>query len=87
MGLFKLLRAGDNVRSKDVAKQRLRSCLTVDRLTISPELLEEIKLGLAKAIQDYAVVEARDVEVTLERQAERVALCTVVPIKQLKRRH
>lgn len=75
-------------QSKDIAKQRLHAVLVSDRVNVAPEMLEELKIRLADVVSEFAIIDAKNLQIKLEQglDSEVVALLTTVPIKQLKRR-
>ncbi|MGO0122814.1 cell division topological specificity factor MinE [Desulfothermobacter acidiphilus] len=73
------------VRSKEVARERLRLILVHDRANVSPELLEHLKQDLLAVISRYMEVEEQGLEVALDSSEEMVALVASIPIRRVKR--
>jgi len=71
--------------SKDVAKERLRLVLVHDRASISPQVMESLKLDLIKVISTYLDIDETNLEVNLDSSGNTVALVANIPVKGMKR--
>lgn len=71
--------------SKNVAKERLRLVLVHDRSSISPQLLEALKVDLIKVISNYMDIDEEALEVSLDSSENQVALVANIPVKRMKR--
>ena len=71
--------------SKDVAKERLRLVLVHDRASISPQVLESLKMDLIQVISNYMVIDEANLEVNLDSSGNTVALVANIPVKGMKR--
>jgi len=77
---------GKESGSRNVAKERLRLVLLHDRASISPQLLEALKLDLIQVISNYMVVDETNLEVNLDSSGNTVALVANIPVKGMKKR-
>ena len=57
--------------SGKLAKDRLKILLISDRLNCSPEMMEMIKMDIAKVISKYMQVDAQSMEIQITREAAR----------------
>jgi len=76
---------GRDSGSKNVAKERLRLVLVHDRASISPQMLEELKLDLIQVISNYMIIDEANLEVSLDSSGNTVALVANIPVKGMKR--
>lgn len=76
---------GKEYGSKNIAKERLRLVLVHDRASISPQMLESLKLDLIKVISSYMVIDEKNLEVSLDSSGNTVALVANIPVKGMKR--
>lgn len=76
---------GKDTGSKNVAAERLRLVLVHDRASISPQLLESLKLDLIQVISNYMVIDEKNLEVSLDSSGNTVALVANIPVKGMKR--
>jgi cell division topological specificity factor len=67
------------------AKDRLRLVLVHDRASVSPHLLEMLRVDLLEVISKYMEVDEPGLEVNLEHENDTVALVANIPIRRLKR--
>lgn len=74
----------DNSSSK-MAKERLRLVLVHDRASVSPKILEDMRVDLIKVISQYLEIDDAAVEVTLSKEDESVALVANIPVLNVKR--
>lgn len=76
---------GRDSGSKNIAKERLRLVLVHDRASISPQLLETLKVDLIKVISNYMDIDEKALEVSLDSRGNTVALVANIPVKGMKR--
>lgn len=73
-----------------LAKDRLKILLISDRINCSPEMMEMIKLDIAKVISKYMKVDAKSMEIQITKEAAKgrivksPILYANVPILDLK---
>jgi cell division topological specificity factor len=71
--------------SKNLAKERLRLVLVHDRATVSPHLLESLKVDLIKVISNYMEIDQEALDVQLNSDDDSVALVANIPVLKMKR--
>ncbi len=71
--------------SKSVAKERLRLVLVHDRASVSPQLLQLLRADLIKVISNYMEIDEENLDVSLEKDENQVALVANIPVKKMKR--
>ncbi|OAT85614.1 cell division topological specificity factor MinE [Desulfotomaculum copahuensis] len=71
--------------SKNIAKERLRLVLVHDRASVSPQLLQTLKVELIQVISHYMDIDEEALEVTLDSNENQVALVASIPVKGMKR--
>jgi len=76
---------GKESGSKDVAKERLRLVLVHDRASISPQMLESLKVDLINVISNYMIIDEANLVVNLDSSDNTVALVANIPVKGMKR--
>lgn len=76
---------GKESGSKNIATERLRLVLVHDRASISPQMLESLKLDLIHVISNYMVIDEKNLEVNLDSSGNTVALVANIPVKGMKR--
>ncbi len=76
---------GRDIASRTVAKERLRLVLVHDRSSVSPQLMEHLKEDLLQVISQYMEIDPDGFDVTLQTDADQVALVANIPIRQMKR--
>ncbi len=69
--------------SCQVAKDRLKILLISDRANCSPEMLELIKLDIAKVISKYMKIDTVNMEIQISKTSP--ALCANIPILDLNK--
>ncbi|WP_236777900.1 cell division topological specificity factor MinE [Anoxybacter fermentans] len=67
--------------SKDIAKERLQFILIHDRIQLSPRELEEMKKDIIAVVSKYVEVEENELEMSLKRREETMALHANIPIR------
>ncbi len=55
--------------SGELAKDRLKILLISDRLHCSPEMMEMIKMDIAKVISKYMKIDAKSMEIQITKEA------------------
>jgi cell division topological specificity factor len=75
----------DNASSKDIAKERLRLVLVHDRVNVSPQVMEVLKDDMIKVITNYMDINEREMEITLTKSSNSVALVANIPVNRMKR--
>ncbi|MCL1976378.1 MAG: cell division topological specificity factor MinE [Firmicutes bacterium] len=68
--------------SKSIAKERLRLVLVHDRLDISEQTMNALRVDLLSVISKYFGIEDRELEVTFSREADGVALIANIPVRK-----
>ncbi len=53
--------------SRDIAKDRLKILLISDRVNCSPEMMEMIKMDIAKVISKYMKIDAQSMEIQITK--------------------
>lgn len=77
--------------SRDIAKDRLKILLISDRVNCSPEMMEMIKLDIAKVISKYMKIDTKSMEIqitktgTKGRTMKNPSLYANIPILDLKK--
>ncbi len=74
----------DRVSSKKIAKDRLKIVLVHDRANISPEIMQSIKNDIIDVLSRYMDINKSETEISLENDADSVALMANVPINRIK---
>ncbi len=82
-GISRWLRRGKG--SRNTVKNRLQLILVHDRTGVSPEILESLREDMFSVISNYFVVKEDDVEMSLERDEDSVALVANIPVLSVKR--
>ena len=70
--------------SKNMAKERLRLVLVHDRLDISEQVMNDLRVDLINMIGKYFSIDEKTLEVSLSREAEGMALVANIPIRRQK---
>ncbi len=76
---------GKEMRSKDIAKERLRLVLVHDRASVSPQFLEMLKNELIQVISRYMEIDDSSMDVNLTSDSGSVALIANIPVRRMKR--
>ena len=72
--------------SCQVAKDRLKILLISDRVNCSPEMMELIKLDIAKVISKYMKIDSENMEIQINTKGSKIgrsvkpSLCANIPI-------
>jgi cell division topological specificity factor len=72
----------DAESSKNMAKERLRLVLVHDRLDISEQMMNALRVDLINVIGKYFGIEEKDLEVSLNRDASGIALVANIPLRR-----
>lgn len=75
----------EQVRSKDLARERLRLVLVHDRASISPQILDDLKFDLIKVISKYIEIDENGIRVNLDSSDSSVALVASIPVRRIRR--
>lgn len=76
---------GAKRKSKEVAKDRLRVVLMQDRLSVAPQVMEEMKDDLILAISKYVEIDRAGIEFSWKDVDRKKALVASIPVVALKR--
>lgn len=71
--------------SKEIAKERLRRVLIMDRASVSPQLMQALKDEIIGAVNKYIEVDERSMTVDLKSGESSVALVANIPVRNIKR--
>lgn len=66
--------------SCQVAKDRLKILLISDRVNCSPEMMELIKLDIAKVISKYMKIDAKNMEIQINTKESKASRGNKTPI-------
>ncbi|MGI6082363.1 MAG: cell division topological specificity factor MinE [Limnochordia bacterium] len=66
------------------AKERLRLVLVHDRASISPHLLDMLRVDLIEVLSKYVEIDEDALEVNLEKDSDAMALVANIPIRGMK---
>jgi cell division topological specificity factor len=69
---------------KAVAKDRLRLVLMHDRADIPGPMLEQMRHEILAVLSKYVDIDEKALDVTLERDADEVALVANIPIRRVR---
>lgn len=70
--------------SKQIAKERLQVVLIHDRANMAPETLQALKNDIIKVISKYMDINQNEMEISLENDANSVALLANIPVRRIK---
>lgn len=71
--------------SKEIARERLRRVLIMDRASVSPQLMQALKDEIIGAVNKYMEVDERSMTVDLKSGESSVALVANIPVRNIKR--
>jgi cell division topological specificity factor len=74
----------DAETSKNMAKERLRLVLVHDRLDVSEQVMNALRVDLINVIGKYFGIDEKALEVSLSREADGMALVANIPIRRQK---
>lgn len=72
-------------KSGEVAKKRMQIVLLHDRLSIAPEVMEEIKNEVLKVLSRYMEIDDNTIKVSIEKCEHYAALISNVQVKRVYR--
>ena len=72
-------------QTKSVAKERLRLVLVHDRLDISEDMMQQLRVDLIATIGKYMEIDQQSLEVSLSRDEDGVALVANIPVRNVCR--
>ena len=71
-------------KSGQIAKERLQVVLIHDRASVSPETMEQLKGDIITVLSKYMDINRNAMEITLENDANSVALVANIPVNSLR---
>ncbi|MBQ7199536.1 MAG: cell division topological specificity factor MinE [Selenomonadaceae bacterium] len=71
-------------KSGQIAKERLQVVLIHDRACVSPETMEQLKGDIITVLSKYMDINRSAMEITLENDANSVALVANIPVNSLR---
>lgn len=74
-------------KSATEAKERLKLVLIHDRTDINPEVMEQLKNDLLKAISNHVAIEPDEVKITMLHEGREQRLVADIPLKHYGRRN
>lgn len=83
---MKLHRFFQKRSSGNIARDRLKILLISDRVNCSPEMMELIKLDIAKVISKYMKIDSENMEIQINTKGSKIgrsvkpSLCANIPI-------
>ncbi|MDI7246249.1 MAG: cell division topological specificity factor MinE [Bacillota bacterium] len=72
-------------RSKSLAKERLKLALACDRVELSPQVFEGLRLDLARAVSKYVEIDEAGMKVRFDSSDRRLSLVASVPVVGTRR--
>jgi len=72
--------------SGKVAKERLRSVITHDRASVSPQTMEMLRQRLTRAVAEFMDIDEANSAITITNRNGALSLVATVPIRGIKRR-
>jgi cell division topological specificity factor len=84
MSFFERLFGKQEKTAKTVAKDRLRMVLIQDRASIPAPLMEEMRREILAVVRRYADIDERELDLSVEREGEAVALTANIPIRRVR---
>ncbi len=67
------------------AQRRLGLVLVMDRIGLSPELIDSMKTEMIQVVSRFLVVDEESIELEVKRSEDRVVLVSNIPVKDLVR--
>jgi len=88
MDLFRFL-GKEEVSSKDIARERLKTVLAQDRTNLSPQVLSMLKSSIIDLVSSYMEIDENGVQLQLSRvqggyNGASSALIANIPIRKVK---
>ncbi|MGB9867399.1 MAG: cell division topological specificity factor MinE [Bacillota bacterium] len=71
--------------SKEIAKERLRRVLIMDRASVSPQLMQALRDEIILAVNKYVEIDERSMTVDLKSGDSSVALVASIPVRNIRR--
>jgi len=71
--------------SKRLAKERRTLALACDRVDVSPQVFEGLRLDLAKAVSKYVEIDEAGMNLRFDSSDKRLALVASVPVIGIRR--
>ncbi|MBC7809024.1 MAG: cell division topological specificity factor MinE [Akkermansiaceae bacterium] len=84
MSFFERLFGKQEKTAKTVAKDRLRMVLIQDRASIPAPLMEQMRREILAVVRRYAEIDERELDLSVEREGEAVALTANIPIRRVR---
>lgn len=84
MGFWDKLLGKQEKTAKSVAKDRLVMVLKQDRASIPAPLLEQMRRELLEVVRRYAEIDERELDLSVGREGEEVALIANIPIRRVR---
>lgn len=84
MSFFERLFGKPEKTAKTVAKDRLRMVLIQDRASIPAPLMEQMRREILAVVRRYADIDERELDLSVEREGEAVALTANIPIRRVR---
>lgn len=70
--------------SRDIARDRLKVVLIQDRANLAPDVMENLRDDIIRVISNYMEINKNDMELSLENEANSVALVANIPVSRMK---
>lgn len=71
--------------SKSLAKERLKLALACDRVDVSPQMFEGLRVDLARAVSKYVEIDEAGMKLRFDSSDRRLALVASVPVIGMRR--
>ena len=84
MSFFDRIFGRSEKTAKTVARDRLRMVLIQDRASIPAPLMEEMRREILAVVRRYAEIDERELDLSVEREGEAVALTANIPIRRVR---
>lgn len=81
---MKIIRLFKKKSSREIAKDRLKIVLISDRVNCSPEMMEMIKLDIAKVLSKYMKIDADGMEIKISKTPSLFASIPIVDLYDRK---
>lgn len=82
--LMKILGGKPESSSSEQAHKRLKFVLIHDRANVSPEIMERIRSDIIQVISHYMEIDQNAMEISLENDADSVALVANIPVNRMR---
>lgn len=77
---MKIFNGNEQSSSKDIAKQRLKSLLSLEKNQISSEILDMIRSEIIQCVGDYYNLDREKCQVFVSEEKDDTAIVAVLPI-------